>query len=428
MGTRFRCMLTPVGVSTGDKRRFALGSISTDRVPLPLEWARVRDDGHDGAVTIGVVENVHGATVGDAVRDGLISSDSGMPHDMMAIWADGQLFDDADPDSVPRLVEDVTEVMTLVRAGTLGASVDLDWLEATLVVAGTNMPPSMDEEQPLELLITSARIRAATLVAIPAMAETSRAFELMAESSPMNDAVLVASTSLPSIDSFSMPTLDGPTLLTVDRESGAVFGHAALWQTCHRGFRDTCVMPPRGDYRAFHRHLVETSDGPVWTGRITTGGRHPGLSLTAAQAIGYYDDLKTVAYVRAFEDEFGLGFVGILAPDVDDESLAILDRKAVSGDWRETADGLSLVEVLALSPGPSEHSEPGFPIEVRERGGRQLSLVASFSPPDEATTQVWAKAEAFEIAGIVRTELARRDLGDLVVEQARNAVRVMLDD
>jgi hypothetical protein len=42
---------------------------------------------------------------------------------------------------------------------------------------------------------------------------------------------------------FRNPHLDGPTPLTVT-DDGRVYGHLALWGTCHTGFDGVCIEPP----------------------------------------------------------------------------------------------------------------------------------------------------------------------------------------
>jgi hypothetical protein len=133
-----------------------------------------------------------------------------------------------------------------------------------------------------------------------------------------------------------------------------------------------------------------------------------------------YDDKVTAAHVRAYADEFGIVVAGAINPDLTGADRAVLDRRKVSGDWREIGGGLSLVEVLALSPGPRAHSEPGFPVETHARNGRQVTLVASLGPDPAAfraaaspVVDVDALADALErrqadraAAAAARAELA----------------------
>src|SRR6185312_3957586 len=187
MGTRFRTMLAPIGLPTGDGRRFAEGGISLADLPFSMEWVRQREGGHDGAVAVGAVQQAHIGTVAEAIANDWISAEAA--GDMPAVWGQGELYDDIDRDAMPRLAEDVAEVMHLMSKGTLGPSVDLDTFEGVPVMAGSSEPMTeqmfeshyaqFGEEPKLELLITSGRVRAATLVTIPAFAETTRPLELI---------------------------------------------------------------------------------------------------------------------------------------------------------------------------------------------------------------------------------------------------------
>ena len=434
MGTKFTTMLAPIGLSTGDGRRFAPDAITLDAVPMPFEWVRSREGGHDGAVSIGVVQEAAVLSVKEALAQGYVSADraKGMDQKLSAVWAKGEMFDGIDREQMPRLAEDVAEAMHLMNAGTLGPSVDLDSFEGVPVIAGTDEELTWErmeeiyeetgEEPKVELLVTSGRVRAATLVSIPAFAETSRPLELVAQEvtgetvakDTERAAALIASVGTatrPPVAAFALPELDGPTPITYDTETGRVFGHVATWQTCHVGYADVCVTAPRDDTEAFtwfNRFPVETEDGgTIWAGRITVGGRHPGLSLTAAATMAQYDGKTVAADVRAYADPHGIAVAGFLRPGLDAATLSVLGRRKVSGDWRETPAGLSLVEILALSPGPRAHAEPGFPIPgTFSVNGRQTALTASLGPEPDRSRPLTLRAEKLDISGAVRAALA----------------------
>ena len=413
MGTKFQTMLAPIGLSTGDGRRFKDGSITLDETPFAFQWVRESEGGHNGAVSVGVVEEAAILTVKDALAGGWVDPEDakGMDPKMSAVWAKGELFDGVDREQMPRLAEDTAEAVHLIGAGTLGPSVDLDSFEGIPVFEGTDEEVTWErmeeifeetgQEPKLELLITEGRVRAATLVSIPAFAETSRPLRLIAADDQTEDEVAedtkraaaliasVATTTRPPVAAFTLPELDGPTPITWDWENGRVFGHIATWQTCHVGYADVCVTAPKdesGNYAAFNRFPVETEDaGVIWAGRITVGGRHAPLELAVSDTTVVYDGKTVAAHARAYTDEYGIVVAGPIELPADSPHRAALDRRKVSGDWRETQDGLSLVEVLALSPGPRAHAEPGFPIPgTFSRAGRQVALTAALGPgPDE---------------------------------------------
>jgi hypothetical protein len=452
-GTRFRTMLAPINASTGDGRRFATGGISLADLPMPFEWVRQREGGHDGAVAVGAIQEAQILTVKEALAGDWISADAakGMDSKAEGVFARGVMFDDADRETMPRLAEDVAEAMHLATNGTLGPSVDLDSFEARPVMEGSDdeltwdmveeyMEANDGAEPPIELLISAGRVRAATLVSIPAFAETSRPFELI-EAEEVDEAAaevdeaaaevdtlaLVASVTaqtraLPGAHLFALPALDVPTPITWDWEAGRVYGHIATWATCHVGYEGVCVTPPRedGSYSWFNRFTVDTQEGPVTAGRITVGGRHAGLSLSASSAMAAYDGKTTAAHVRAYADEHGIVVSGAIEPGLSGADRAVLERRKVSGDWREIGARLSLVEVLALSPGPRAHSEPGFPVETHSRNGRQVSLTASLGPDPAVAT--FKAAKALSVAQIVREALAAER-----AEEARLAARAELE-
>lgn len=458
MTTRFQTMLAPIGLSTGDGRRFAADGIELAEVPFPFEWARSREGGHDGAVVVGAVQEAAVLTVKEALAQGFVSADraKGMDQAMTAVWAKGELFDGIDREAMPRLAEDVAEAMHLIGAGTLGPSVDLDSFEGVPVMEGSDEPVTWEdieahyeehgEEPKIELLVTAGRVRAATLVSIPAFAETSRPLELAAAEEPEDEAeaeraasaaaelaqALVASAapSLPEVAAFDRPELDGPTPITWDWETGWVFGHIATWRTCHVGYSDVCVTAPKdeaGTYAWFNRYAVETEDGTVWAGRITVGGRHAGLALSASATMAAYDGKTVAAHVRAYEDDHGIVVAGTIEPGLTASEMAALNRRKVSGDWRETPGGLSLVEVLALSPGPRAHSEPGFPVpETFSRAGRQVALTASLGP-DPATFRGRAGRAPVVDVDALAAALERRQEERAQAAQAREALAADLE-
>jgi hypothetical protein len=431
-GTRFRTMLAPINMSTGDGRRFATGGITLAGLPMPFEWVRERQGGHDGAVAVGVIHEAAILTVADALAGDWVTPEAakGLDKKMEAVWARGAMFDDADRERMPELAEDVATALHLASEGTLGPSVDLDSFEASPVMAGSDEPLSWEmveeymeandgKEPPIELLISQGRVRAATLVTIPAFAETSRPFildepeqdeesaETAAETLALVASVQAMARPRPALSAFSLPELDGPTPITWDWATGRVYGHIATWATCHVGYKGVCVTPPEEDasYSWFNRFTVETEDGDeITAGRITVGGRHAGLSLGAAATMSAYDEKVTAAHVRAYADAYGIVVAGAIEPGLSASDRAVLERRKVSGDWREIGGNLSLVEVLALSPGPRAHSEPGFPVETHSRNGRQVSLTASLGPDPALGT--FKAGKALDVAEIVRQTLA----------------------
>jgi hypothetical protein len=434
MVTRFRALACPVDAATGDQRRFAEGSIEAADCPMPARHTREDVGGHDGAITIAVTESVDLSTAGE-------------------IWLEGYLLA-PDRETMPRLAEDVAEATLLIESGVVGFSVDLDDFEATYVRAGTDEEITMedldDPDLRVEMLITKGRIRSATLVAIPAFVETNHTITLtvIEDEEPTEGdevveeeasvAALVASMSSPAplpFSAFTPPVaITGPTPMTYDFSvtPAVAYGHVATWSTCHAGFRDSCVLAPRdpgSGYRDFHIHRTETDKGTVYAGRITAGGRHPSsddFAIDAHAVRRHHDGMTEVARVLASEDEWGLFVCGPIVDDLDDGTMRILSRRKVSPDWRETVDGLAMIEVLALADGPRQHSEPGFPIVAGFSSGRQVALCAALGPEADDAPRVPRYAEIFRTAyGVIREEEAKA--AEALVERDRLAEALAAD-
>lgn len=414
MGTRWRGMLAPINKPTGDGRRMAPGAFRSRPLPLALKWQRIDESGHDTSVVIGLMDRLNiDETAGE-------------------VWAEGELFDDQP--ALERLSADVAEAMLLTGKKVIGPSVDAGAAEMIFVREGSNEPLTdadweqlMQEEMetgepaPIEMLFTDYEIAAATLVAIPAFVE-ARPFELLPDGAttapvvtaavaevadpPAGDqdarmAVLTAAASglmvLPG-DVFAAPAAAPPYRRpTIDpARDGEPFrrvaGYMAPFGVCHVGFRDVCITPPPAtvDYALYHRYPLNTTDGLVAAGRITTGlgqlgsgcthlvcrrnDDHACRQYTLAETIAHHDQMRTVALVQATEyDGVGIWVQGIVAEDATDDDLAVLGRQRVSGDWRDYAGHLEMVELLALA-----REEPGFPIpQTVLRDGRQFSLIAA---------------------------------------------------
>lgn len=195
MGTGWRGMLAPLDVSTGDGRRFLSSGVSSRQLPLPLKWQRADTEGHDNSVIVGSLERIEYGTVAEAIDAGWIDAKCVKPSkfakDLRAAWGMGRLFNDADPQKMPRLAEDVAEATMLLENGVIGPSVDAGSCEAVIALKGSDEALTEEqfdelfwgegsEEVELELLFTEYQIAAATLVPIPAFAEC-RPFQLLAE-------------------------------------------------------------------------------------------------------------------------------------------------------------------------------------------------------------------------------------------------------
>jgi hypothetical protein len=170
---------------------------------------------------------------------------------------------------------------------------------------------------------------------------------------------------------FDTPEPDSPAPLTFTAD-GQVYGHLALYETCHSGFQggafSECVQAPRSpsNYSMFHLGQLETDDGNLAVGKLTFGTGHAPLSAGLQAASAHYDNTGSVgAFVRATDGRYGIWLAGSVRSDLTPEGLRDMRANPPSGDWRSLNNQLELVAALSVVV-------PGFPI-----ARPQLALAAS---------------------------------------------------
>lgn len=174
---------------------------------------------------------------------------------------------------------------------------------------------------------------------------------------------------------FQDPQFTGPQAVTIT-DDGRIFGHLAVFGTCHIGIQDVCVTPPmsKAAYAYFTTGAVLTTNGEVPVGSITMDTGHASLSSNARAAASHYDDTgAVVADVAAGEDAYGIWIAGALRPGLEADKRERLRASALSGDWRAIRGNLELVAALAVNV-------PGFPIPrtgLAASAGVQTALVAA---------------------------------------------------
>ncbi|WKW86971.1 capsid maturation protease [Microbacterium phage Hermeonysus] len=381
----------PIGYEdqmTGDGRMIAADALSWDfSVETPnLRFVTEDVGAHDGAVTVGKV-------LGIERRDGGV------------IWAYG----DFDMQS-----EEGREAYRQVREERQnGVSMDMDDVSFEIRVAGElydemqdMMAAMFDEDaEPAEqeeperdadgrvkvgemhsddevMVTTSGRIRALTVVSVPAFAGARISIQTEkpeGEAEDESEALVAAAAPVnPPAEWFEMPNLREPTALTVTPE-GRVFGHAALWGTCHVSHTagGKCVTPPNSpsNYAWFHTGALETAEGDIVSvGHLTYGTGHAADRLTAAETAAHYDNTGRVgADVRMYEDSHGIVFAGALRPNLTPEQRREFMAAPISGDWRSVGGALEFVAALSVNV-------PGFGVprpHGRVSKDSLVSLVAS---------------------------------------------------
>ena len=380
------------GVPTVDGREFTAGALDWRDLPIPLMLQRQNDPtgrgGHKAATAVGMFSEIWR----DEDAEGFAT-----------VYGRGYFSSD----------ELGQEAMKLIDEGIIaGVSADVGgtiYEELELDAEGQEVKPK----------ITHGSILSVTALPIPAFDETK-----VSVVSP--EAVTAASGPAgwaPPSDWFEDPKFTGPQPITVTAD-GRISGHAALWGTCHVGFKDRCVSPPRSksNYAYFNVGNVLTADGKtVNVGRLTAGTGHAALEFGAQPAKEHYDHTGWGAgYVHAGEDSYGIWFAGSVAPNATPEQIATIRASATSGDWRAIQNSLELVGILSVNT-------PGFPIPRAKIGlvaGAQVSLVASGVCPCEfeaEITEIPAEVEQAVESEVIAAELTMLDLAmmDWKVKKAK---------
>lgn len=379
------------GEMTGDGRMIEDGALRWDDLPIPLRVAFKDVGGHDGAEVCGRIETIERREGGDIYATGTFDLGSAVGTEAFRQVSE-QMSNGVSIDT-----DDVT-FRIMAKA---------DMPEADVADSGDEADPegrvkvaAMSSSDELTV-IESARLRAATLVAVPAFAaarvyaagqapSTSETSELdenvdseaemarSADADPLSRDSLTAAAipTAPPEAWFKDPQLTGPTALVVE-DDGRVYGHIAAWGTCHIGQIGRCVEPPTSpsNYAYFRTGALQTAEGTsVAVGHLTMGTGHAGPRDSANAAAEHYDNTGTVfADVAAGEDAYGIWVAGSLRPGITAEQVRVARSAPISGDWRTIRGSLELVGALAVNV-------PGFPVP-RPQGllasGEVRSLQAS---------------------------------------------------
>ena len=387
---RWEGVIAREGEMTGDGRMIEDGALRWDDLPIPLRVAFKDVGGHDGAEVCGRIETVERRDGGDIYATGTFDLGSAVGAEAFRQVSE-QMSNGVsiDTDDVTFRIMAKADMPESDVADSGNASDDGPDPEGRVKVAAMS---SSDELTVIE----SARLRAATLVAVPAFAtarvyaagkapakpsedaEPEEALEASAEPVPQSRDSLTAAAipTAPPEAWFKDPALTGPTALVVE-DDGRVYGHIAAWGTCHIGQIGKCVEPPTSpsNYAYFRTGALRTAEGTsVAVGHLTMGTGHAGPRDSANAAAEHYDNTGTVfADVAAGEDAYGIWVAGSLRPGISAEQVRVARSAPISGDWRTIRGSLELVGALAVNV-------PGFPVP-RPQGllasGEVRSLQAS---------------------------------------------------
>ncbi len=180
------------------------------------------------------------------------------------------------------------------------------------------------------------------------------------EAGPLTASAAGLAPTYPPRAWFERPEAAEPTPITV-LDNGEVFGHIALWDSCHTGFPGRCVPPPKSpsNYAGFHLGQIRLEDGErLEVGTLTMDTSHAAHRLSADAAAAHYDHTGTqAAFVRAVDGVHGIWVSGTLSPRLEAADAQALMAAKPSGDWRQIfrGRGRDLIGALAVNV-------PGFPV------------------------------------------------------------------
>jgi 2'-5' RNA ligase len=377
-------VLTVEGTPSGDGRMFLPESLDVAPLPLPLRWQKEDRPGHEGAVSVGRIDDIW--------RDGA------------RIMARGVL-DLGDPNGV--------ELQRKMGGKFLRhVSIEADMIDGEVVGDGVTSP--MIE------VYQSGRIRGATVLAISAYVEgeiklTDQPSELTACGCDVVDAdtdhtIVIRNT--PPAEWFVEPRdVEMHGALTVTDE-GRVYGLLAPDGVAHRSFGDKVVVVPRKvDYAAFlGGETIVAGGGRVVTGPITMNCGHAstGHGVGTDEAMAHYDNTcSVVANITVGENSRGVWVAGALRPGVTPEQVVAMMGCRLSGDWRPHRRDTGKRELAAALLVPV----PGF-AEARSRASVMVAsgeMVTSSVPVEFTVTRHPSPAPL----DVIRLSLRRRVDADL---------------
>lgn len=207
--------------------------------------------------------------------------------------------------------------------------------------------------------------------------QTAPPLEDIDEDEPEDDAAAIvagAGPIAPPVAWFRNPNFTEATPLVITPE-GRVYGHLALWGTCHIGVQGSCVQPPHEDLHAYFLtgEVLCAGGERVPIGHLTFGTGHASTKLSGFQpAMEHYDHTGHAgADVAVGNDEFGIWSAGALRSELTSEQVRAMRGSVPSGDWRRINGQLRMVAALMVNV-------PGFPVpRARLIEGAQVSLVAA---------------------------------------------------
>lgn len=319
------------GVPTGDGRMWAEGSLTWPdpaETIIPLQWQKETSHGGMNDVTVNVGRLTSLERVGAEIRF-QARVDTGS-EDGAEVW---RRYQGGFAGTVSIVGDDPDDPF--------GADIEFVFPE------GCSDDPFGEEEldmaclMPERMIFHSTRIRALTLVDVPAFVEG-----IADDPAPETEEPMIAAGHVveipdrPPLDWFREP-MERPEIGTITvTDEGRLYGYVAPKNVAHRAYADKLVTVPMGnvDYSTWmNRPTIVNGGERIATGVITMDCGHasPMAWVGAAQSTDHYDNSCAVAATaRVGENDHGVWIAGALAPGVTGPQVARMMACQLSGDWR----------------------------------------------------------------------------------------------
>lgn len=367
--------LAMLDTQTGDHRLLASEGAGTRDLPLTIRFQVAAADAHGGAVVSGALFEVTVDPEGKKMsgKGFLLNDNNGRTH-ARYVHLGALRGNSADLAEVKaRLVEEMDSDEWWVEFTSWNLAATTGVATPAFANASGLIPEGMSDDELVAAMGDDPMV--------PLVVRTDGQFSVRVAGEPSVDTELTAGMLLAPYDAFFQPEPEEPQKTVVSPE-GWVSGHLGMWNTCHDGRSDKCLIIPRptDGYASFNKPGPITENGRVQTGPIFAfGGHRPSRSAkTIEDAYGGIEN--TWCDVRVVEGRIGPWMSGFVRPGTPDETVYAANASRLSGHW--VGDRLkAVVSVNAEGfdvPGSTEAERDllaGFAFHTDENG--VCELVAS---------------------------------------------------
>lgn len=433
MARQVRGVLAIENEETGDSRVLAPGSVTWVDPPMPIAWL-IDGDQHvdliEVAPTVGTIQSIT-RSGNDITFTGQLDDQQDDGAEMVRRMEAGTathgtrfgLSIDPDDWAVEIIATDPEAADEMLMAAAGGQQFASFTTRGVSAAAGDPDPGDNggdgvilfdDDSGSIIQRFTRLRIRGVTACAVPAfdgayMELDGDATAEATPAAPAQDGVTAGAPALvrglfppnPPAGWFG-PVTDEPdgsiNIVASGSDAGRGWGYIAAWNTCHSGYLDRCVTPPREvDYEPYHTGRVQTDDGQmIACGVLTWGIAHAGLSASMIEAQDHYSHSDAMfARVAVGANEHGIWWAGAMRAGATGDDVADLQALALSGDWRwsEQARSLRLIAATAVT-------YPGFAVPQRS----SMAAAARIAPLRQLAPDVYVEGDrimAMTSAGVL---------------------------